>query len=199
MTFFDKVINQLFSKQQIPEYNGKKYLVQELYSLSKSEELEFETWKQNTESGKLLHSIFQGLQYKIAGMSESNTRYSIYATPQSNGFYILCEDFIETKESKFVLEILKDRIKGMSYYQSHSSKEVYEQNGNIKTTLSYYLKPKLSNYNLPLAQLFGNIHIEMLLINDIPDHIKLMANIYSDRNYQKEIPFSELLISLNSD
>jgi hypothetical protein len=52
---------------------------------------------------------------------------------------------------------------------------------------------------MPLEQKFGNIHVEFLTINDKPDYIKLMANVYSDRNYREAESFENLLVALEAN
>lgn len=196
MKIFDKIYNQIFGSNSTPEYNGKKYLVQEMYQLSQRENQDYLIWKGEKNTKPLLNSIFAGLQHKKAGLSENNQRFSIYESPQSNGFYILCEDFLDIKESQFFLEFIKDQVADLGYIKNHSSKEIFEESGNVKTKFTYYLKPKPENYELPLDQKFGNIHLECLFINDQPDYIKLLANIYSDRNYKNADSFDDLLIRI---
>lgn len=198
MKFFDSIYKQLFGQQNSPEFNGKKYLVQESYGLSESEKQEFDTWNMGADCSGLCHAIFNGLRHKKAGLSESNQRFSIYESPQSNGFYMLCEDFLDSRQSKFMLEYFKEKLISLSYYLNHSSRDIFEQKGNVNTRLRYYLKPKLANLEMPLEQKYGNIHLEYLSINDKPDYIKLMANVYSDRNYQDAESFDELLFALEN-
>ncbi len=199
MTFFDRVYKQIFKKEGIPEYNGKKYIIQEMYSLQDSKVDKYHLWKSDIPNSEKLRSIFKGLEYKKLGLSESNQRFSLFNSRQSNGFYVLCDGFLEEEESIFILEFLKDKMIELGYYMNHSSKDIYEQSGNIKTLISYYLKPKLSGFNFPLEQGFGNIHLEFLMINNKPDYLKLMANVYSDRNYKESESFEALLEALAED
>ncbi len=198
MSYFDKIYKEIFSKKKSPEYNGKKYLVQEMYSLSEADKKGYENWLNNSESSILINNVLSGIKHKKAGLSEYNDRFSIYESAQSNGFYVLCENFLDTKTTIFLQEAIKDQIVNIGYYQNHSSKDVYEENSNVKTKITYYLKPRLSEYELPLDQKYGNVHIECLFINDKPDYIKLMANIYSDRNYKEAESFDDLLTALSN-
>lgn len=199
MSYFDKIYKQLFNKKKSPEYNGKKYLVQEMYSLSESENKDYTDWLKEATSTVLVNNVMSGIKHKKAGLSELNDRFSIYESPQSNGFYVLCENFLDYKTTKYLLESIKDQLKSIGYYQNHSSKDIYEENSNVKMKISYYLKPKISDYELPLEQKYGNIHIECLFINEKPDYIKLMANVYSDRNYQEAEAFDDLLTALSNN
>ncbi|MEQ8360744.1 MAG: hypothetical protein RH860_14730 [Cytophagales bacterium] len=197
MSFFNKIYNQVFNKKSNPEYNGKKFLVQEMYSLGEQEQKEYTSWLKKESTIAQVNKIYSGIKHKKAGLSEQNERYSIYQSLQSNGFYVLCENFLDSKNTRFVLEVLKDQLLAMGYYQNHSSRDIFEENDNLKTKISYYLKPKFSNYEIPLEQKFGNIHLECLFINDKPDYIKLLANVYSDRNYKEAESFDDLLAALS--
>jgi len=66
--------------------------------------------------------------------------------------------------------------------------------GSLHNTIRYYLKPSYKNMaSLPADQIYGNISLELVLVNDKLFRFILRANYYSDRNYQKEKPFTELL------
>lgn len=197
-TFFDKIYNELFKKNSTPEFNGKKFLLKEQYAMGDQMKKEYENWREEEDSKRLYSLIVEEILSEFRIPKPDFQRYSVYKSTQSNGFYVLCENFLDTKTSVFLMERIKEGILDLNYYQNHSSKEVYEERNNIKEKLVYYFKYKVKNYELPLDQSYGNIHLEMLSINDKPDYIKLMANIYSDRNYKDALEFEDLLQDLNT-
>jgi hypothetical protein len=59
----------------------------------------------------------------------------------------------------------------------------------------FYLKPPLRQpiqHDL-ISQLYGNILIEKIAVNNKPNYLKFLATFYSDRLYQEPNPFDELL------
>jgi hypothetical protein len=60
----------------------------------------------------------------------------------------------------------------------------------------YFLKPEIKAEdfdNPPIKQLYGNIMLERVLLNNQPQYLKIQANIYNDRYYQNALPFNDLL------
>ena len=45
----------------------------------------------------------------------------------------------------------------------------------------------------PIDQRYGNISLELILYNDKPHYLKLMASVYSDRLYSEPESFSDLV------
>lgn len=197
MNFFDKIYKQVFKYENTITYNGKKQILSESYHLEHSKEEAYEYWKGEEDTLAFFGEFWENLLSELKAKS-LNQRYSIYESPQSNGFYVLCENYLNAKESAFVMEYMKDKVIELGYLLNHSYRDIYEEKGTLKTKVSYYLKPKLENFKMPLDQKFGNIHLEHLSITDKPDYIKLMANVYSDRNYTVARGFDELLNALNT-
>ena len=70
-----------------------------------------------------------------------------------------------------------------------------EINDQVKVTEKFYFKPPLQ---LPaegelISQLYGNVALEKVTVNNEPSYIKLLATVYSDRLYQDAKPFDQLM------
>jgi hypothetical protein len=70
-----------------------------------------------------------------------------------------------------------------------------EINDQVKVTQKFYFKPpiKLPTQNELISQLYGNIVIEKVSLNNQPNYLKFLATFYSDRLYQDPNPFDQLL------
>jgi hypothetical protein len=47
-----------------------------------------------------------------------------------------------------------------------------------------------------ISQLYGNVAIEKITLNNQPNYLKVLATFYSDRLYQDPMPFEELVNQL---
>ena len=64
----------------------------------------------------------------------------------------------------------------------------------MQETERYYLKPQRGlSSGSKAQQFFGNILIEFTSTDGRAAHIKLMANVYSDANFEPPLPFVDLV------
>jgi hypothetical protein len=93
---------------------------------------------------------------------------------------------------------LSRRVLALGYQQVSLDRKLEEINEQVKQTEKFYFKPPLQmpQEGEPITQLYGNISLEKVSINNTPSYIKLLAAIYSDRNYQDAKPFDELMDKL---
>ena len=90
---------------------------------------------------------------------------------------------------------LSRRIIALGYEQVSLDRKLEEVNDQVKETEKFYFKPPLQ---LPkegelISQLYGNISLEKIRINQQPSYFKLLASVYSDRLYYDAKPFDELM------
>ncbi len=115
---------------------------------------------------------------------------------KSNGFVLYFEpELMAEKEFQHLFDWLQQQVlaHGYSSYMSDIKQQI--KGDLVETKERHYLKPSL---NLPdgakvANQLFGNITIEHTLIDNRPQHIKFIANIYSDQNYTTARHYRELI------
>jgi hypothetical protein len=90
---------------------------------------------------------------------------------------------------------LSRRIIALGYEQVSLDRKLEEVNEKVKETEKFYFKPPLQ---LPkegelISQLYGNISLEKIRINQQPSYFKLLASVYSDRLYYDAKPFDDLM------
>jgi hypothetical protein len=83
----------------------------------------------------------------------------------------------------------------LGYEQVSLDRKLEEVNEQVKETEKFYFKPPLQ---LPkegelISQLYGNISLEKIRINQQPSYFKLLASVYSDRLYYDAQPFDDLM------
>jgi hypothetical protein len=92
----------------------------------------------------------------------------------------------------------------LGYRQVSLDRKFEEINDQVRLTEKFYFKPPLQ---VPImgeiiSQLYGNIALEKITIDNTPSYIKLLVTIYSDRLYKNPKPFDQfldLLFEVNYD
>ncbi|MBK6265928.1 hypothetical protein JKA74_12870 [Marivirga sp. S37H4] len=185
MTFFDKIYHQLFSA------NKNKVLSHETLNRSEKEKERFADWIGNEKHHTLLDRIHHAYHMKLTDIKDE-IPIVLFRSAYANGFAIKNNDEILNKSFPFLLEYFKLKIVELGYRQAGSDKKVSTKEGYVLTVEKYYLKPPLQ-VKPPIDQLYGNIAIELHLLNDTPNYLKITASIYSDRAYKSHLDFDEMV------
>ncbi len=121
----------------------------------------------------------------------------LHRSPQANGFFFNPSIGIKASSFAFLLDYFRD-ICLETDYQLYNSKRTYEEvPTGVKRSERYYLKPNLDvGLTIPIDQKFGNIQLDLVIINEIPSYLKVMVSVYSDRNYRNAEPFEEFMEGL---
>lgn len=193
MSILNRLIKNLFP-ENTPSSNGEKeVLLRETINPNQLFLKEYEKWI----DGGMHHGLLTHLQEsRLVDESDSSAEvnYFRHADPYSNGFYFHGEAPWTTKDYSFFVHYSIQRLKMIGYYLNNSRREVVEEDNQLKTVERFYLKPGLKyRRELPYEQLFGNILIEHRLFEEKTNLVKIMANVYSDRNFKKPYDFEDLL------
>ncbi len=81
-------------------------------------------------------------------------------------------------------------------YRLHSADIRTNQKNNLSETIyKYYLTPPPTCLagSILCNQLYGNISIDLILLNAQPSFIRIVANSYLSCAFSKALPFDELL------
>ena len=82
------------------------------------------------------------------------------------------------------------RLKNFGYTKHYHKVETTQKTGFVECIYRYYLKPSYQvTMTMPINQLYGNVCIELVSRNDKLFRLVIKVMYYSDRNYQKELPF----------
>lgn len=188
MSFIDNIINKLFPKGK----NSHKSILHEVILRKKTESLNYQRWLKSMDKFEQIGAIERS--YKLAKENvDSEPTILIMNTAYSNGFAIPYNSMYSRDEFRFIFDYFKDQVLKMDYRLAGSDRKIREKQNNIETVEKHYLKPPLNYKDKVTDQQYGNILIEHVSINDKPDHIKIMANIYSDRLYSEAKSFDEFM------
>lgn len=193
MSFFEKLLNQIFPKKQ----QGKSFsrpLVTEPLKRMQAEISSYFEWQNSGEYRTLWHKLYQNY---LANKNGQRDEWEIHLLqmPAANGFAFTYPQNIPSRHFQHLFDLLKDRILTLNYRLINADRHIYDKSTYVEMKEKYYLKPiiDLQKMDTPYNQLYGNIIIEYIAVDDKPSYLKLVANIYSDRLYTEALPFDELL------
>ncbi|MCB0736096.1 MAG: hypothetical protein KDC92_01190 [Bacteroidetes bacterium] len=199
MTFFKKVINQVFGGKEDPPVSNEPVL-QETIKRPLGEIAAYETWK--TSAAKNYATSFIVSQYRSAQNGEENVSvFRVLNSGSSNGFLLRRVDDISAIEFQHLFDYLKEKTLEFDYLPYMSDRRMFNRKDFVETVERHYLKPnwksntKAANATGKMYQIFGNINIELFKMNDEPTHLKFLAHHYVDHKYHEPEPFGELVDS----
>lgn len=190
--YFDQVWQKLFlSKETVP------LQMKENFTLKDKEVQELEDWIHSEAAISLFSLIYRNYHYKRTQINES-PEVHLFTSSYANGFAISYEAPLDLSSFSLLFLGLSRRVLALGYQQVSLDRKLEEINEQVKQTEKFYFKPPLQmpQEGEPITQLYGNISLEKISINNTPSYIKLLAAIYSDRNYQEAKPFDELMDKL---
>ncbi len=133
------------------------------------------------------------LQNAFENADNQTLGFNIYRSAQSNGFYFNRNLAIDLIYFPFLFDYFSERVLALGYTIYTSDFKIEEKPAGMQKLEKHYLKPPVDLSDLPIDQAYGNILIELYYLDDVPLYLKLMANVYSDRNYREPKKFLQLM------
>jgi hypothetical protein len=193
MSLIDRLLKELFPAKEKDSAAEKEVLVKEMIERSHVFERDYQVWKEEGMHKGLIAHLGEKVLEKAADPN-AEVNYFAYRDSQSNGFYFHGEQPWSVEDYQFFIQHLIELLKAEEYHVNNSLREVTEENNQLKTVERFYLKPKLKfRREAPYQQLYGNVVIEHRIIEEQTNWVKLMANVYHDRNFQEAKDFEELM------
>lgn len=195
MSYFDKLVSKLFSKKP----RGVA-AVHEVLKRSTVDQEAYEAWKGSGAQDVLLQEIAKAYYYKKTNIS-SDLDVHLFNTDYANGFAITYHPKISPKHFQHLSEYFRDKVLEMGYRLVNADRRIIDRDHYVETIEKYYLKPPMSAADLSkeviqVNQLFGNIAIDHVLIDGRPSYLKVMASIYSDRQFQEAQSYDDFISGL---
>ena len=188
MSYFDQLYSKLFS-------GGTKIsapmIVDDVLKRSNSFAAQYEDWRESDAAKDLISDILESYQSALIGVGKSPS-IVLHQSLNSNGFAVSYDERYEKNAFSFLLDYLAEKAKGLGYRSVLGKQTLKEKGKEVEKKEIRYLKPKPA-FVEPIEQLYGNIHIEVIYIDDEPYRLKLVANTYSDRKYTSPLGFEELV------
>ncbi|MCS7018285.1 MAG: hypothetical protein RMJ87_04050 [Cytophagales bacterium] len=193
MSFFDKILEQLFPKR-LPEHLP---VIEEALVRSPAYRNQILLWQNSGAHRKLAYQVWEAWQLKKQ-KQVAELEVHILKTQGSNGIALTYHPQIGKQEFQFFFDHLKEQTLQIGYRLYTSDRRIFARSNYSETIEKHYLKPpidlRIENGAVqPCDQRYGNVIIEHIQIDDKPSFIRLMAHYYQDQLYRKALPFEELL------
>ncbi len=191
----DKLINNLFK-----ESSGSGIILHEVISRSEKYNQAYEQWENSERQQFQVKEIHKAYSLKLLDVENSNLPIHILETSGSNGFAIgYNSKTFQPLQFQYMFDFIAQRTHEIGYKYMNSDATIVEKvNGKMELREKHYLKPRIKDLETPRAQLFGNILIEHVMINDVPNYISVQANTYHGRSYAPAQQFTVLFDALFS-
>ncbi len=188
MSFFESVYNKVF-KRNSP---ANKVILHEVIKRSSKYHESFNQWKNSARADSFLQHVSKAYEFKKMKIRDE-LEVHVLDSDYSNGFAITYNPYIDINHFQYFFDLLAERVNGAGYFYSNSDLMISEKINYLEAKEKHYLKPRQEKIVNPIVQKYGNVLIEYVKIDDKPSFIRLMANIYSDRLYEKAYDFSDLI------
>lgn len=168
-------------------------LKQELIRRSDRFQEAYREWKMDPNCSGMLEDFHH--QYKVKKYHSIQTSLvSLYHTEKASGVHFGYDDKYGPLEFEFLFDLIKERTLPLKYLPYVSDRIIYERPKFLETVQKHYLKPNYTqNTGSKAHQLYGNILVEHILIDDKPSALKILATTYSDSKYYDPLPFEQYL------
>ena len=187
--FFDDLFKNIFKPSE-----KSPIKVKENFVIKKNELSDLAEWMESEEYVNFLALIYKNYHFKRADI-DVHPQVHILDSPYANGFAVTYEEPFDQISFSRLFLALSQRILALGYEQVSLDRKFEEINDQVKMTEKFYFKPPLqiSIEGELISQLYGNVTLEKVSVDNKPSFIKLLATVYSDRLYQEVKPFDQLM------
>jgi hypothetical protein len=187
--FFDELFKKVFKSSEKTPMNVKENVV-----IKEAERADLVSWLDTQESEELFSVIYKNYHFKRAGI-DSHPQVHIFDSPYANGFALTYDAPFDLKSFSRIFLAFSQRILALGYMQVSLDRKFEEIDDQVKVTEKFYFKPpmRVPGKGELISQLYGNVTLEKVSIDNKPNFIKLLATVYSDRLYQDAKPFDQLM------
>jgi len=188
--FFDDLLKKIFPARG----SHQPLSVKENFLLKDKDLQDVEVWDHSEASKVLYDLVYRNYHYKRAQINES-PEVHVFSSVYANGFALSYGPPLDVNSFSLLFLGLSRRIIALGYEQVSLDRKLEEVNEQVKETEKFYFKPplQLPQEGALINQLYGNISLEKIRINQQPSYFKLLAAVYSDRLYHDAKPFDELM------
>jgi hypothetical protein len=186
-------LDDLFKKVFKPSDKSPMRL-KENFVIKEIEQSELDLWIESEESVQLFALVYKNYHFKRTGIN-SQPQVHIFDSPYANGFAVSYENPFNAKSFSRLFLAFSQRLLALGYEQVSLDRKFEEINDQVKVTEKFYFKPPLQRpaEGELISQLYGNVSLEKVNVDNEPSYIKLLATVYSDRLYQDAKSFDQLM------
>lgn len=186
MTFVDDILKRIFPK------NEKTICHRENAKYSDEDRKATLLWMMSEEGRSVFENVYSSYQLQKSG-EEGSPEVHVYRSPYANGIAVFYDLPFNSKTFSKLFFAFGERIVDLGYDRVSLERSVQEKTHGVNTTEKQYLKPKPTLMAGQTDQLFGNVSIEKVSVNEQPQMIKILVTVYSDRLYTEARSFESFI------
>lgn len=183
-SFIDEVLGRLFPKKHVPVN------IKENFTQSAEEQKSIDKWMTSLEYKELLGLVSKNYYFKKSNIN-AQPEIHLLNSPYANGFAVSFDAPLTEETFTKLFFAFGKKILELGYRQVSLDRKFEEINEQVRCTEKQYFKPPLSSADLhqKIDQLYGNVSVEKITIDNKPSYLKVLVTVYSDHLYLKARPF----------
>lgn len=188
MAFIDDMLRDLFTDKK------NRMSFKENFAVSDEQLKKVELWRDSSEGQEIFEHVYKNYHLKKAGVN-CHPEVHILTSPYANGFALSCHPPLNEKIFSYLFFAFGQRMLDLGYRKVSLDRRIREVNDQVHVTEKLYFKP---SYNIePISgkinQLFGNVTIEKIYVDNEPNFLKVLVTVYSDHLYHEALPFDQYI------
>ncbi len=193
MNFFNQIYQKIFPNTE--NGNNPPIEVRETIKRNTSYLQDYQDWIANKSIQKLIEPIQKAYHFKKININ-SATQVHLLRSGGANGFAITYDPVFGKEAFQFLLDYWKDKIKTLNYQLQIAERRITEKKDYVETKEKYYLKPSIrleAMQNKLCNQLYGNILLEYVQIDERPSYLKVLVTYYVDALFSEVLDYDDLV------
>lgn len=138
--------------------------------------------------------FFKAYHYQKAGLP-GPFRVQVVQDEHVRGAVFFYDPAIGENNFTYFFDLLKDRVQTMGYTLHSCDKLEVRHERYTEQVEKHVLTPPASDLSGTSLcnQLYGNILLDYIKVNNHPGYIRFITNVYNDPYFSRPLPFDELL------
>jgi hypothetical protein len=192
MNFVESILSKLF-----PERDEEEPFLSERIVRSASEQINYFSWVKSKSYKKLSGEFYVAYFLKKRKIN-SGVNLQIFHSRFANAVSVFYNHHILKKDFHYYFDFLRDAVMKLGYELQYSEREIIDRHRYLETVERYYLTfPENLKIGGRKHQLYGNILLEQIMIDQQPSHLKIVASYYPESdNYYPPLNFDEMIDKL---
>ncbi|EON76323.1 hypothetical protein ADIS_3451 [Lunatimonas lonarensis] len=188
MNYIEDLLGKLFPEKR------RKISHKENFLQSEVEVSQTRAWIASDRGEELMGLVYNNYHLKTVGVNKK-PEVHILNSPYANGLAISFQDPLSPSDFNHLFFAFGDRLLALGYHRVSLDRKLEELTDRVRITEKLYYKPPFSSGSLdqPIDQLFGNVAIEKIQVDNEPSYLKVLVTVYSDRMYLPALPFRDFV------
>ena len=191
MKTIDDILNRLFPGRMLQK-GGIVPLHSSTLVRSKDFIQGYHHWKLSDRLEEVL-SLLRGHYQQCKLHGEDTFCLGVHTQQGFDGVYITKNSQIPEEEYPYILDYFFENARKLNYRHYHSFEEHKEHGNEVISKEIHYLKPKITSFEPPFNQEYGNILLELESRDRVPKYIKLKVTSYAGFDYHPPKAFDDLV------